>query len=121
MTCQHDPYIFGITKARESLLKEELRRIFWHFFGQVPCMNRKCKVKREEDLVADRLATELEQPDSDRDVNLEYQHPPPFSEIPVSQPGEHEVEKTGDQRILDHLRPFCQTTGEVHQRDPDFW
>jgi len=84
-------------------------------------MNRECKVQWEEDLVADVFATEFEQPDRDRDVNLEYQHPPPFPEVTVSQPGEHEVEKTGDQRVLDNLGPFCQAAGEVHQRDTDFW
>jgi len=56
-------------------------------------MSRECEVNRDEQQVAGPFALEPEEPDGGRDIYLEYQQTPPFSQVPISQSGEQEVEK----------------------------
>ena len=69
-------------------------------------MHREQQVEGEQDAVGIGFPLGLEEPDRDRDVDLEDHDTPPFAEIPVPEAREHEVEKTGNQRIFLYARPL---------------
>ena len=70
-------------------------------------MHREQEIDREEHPVGIGLTQLLEDPDRDRDVDLEDHDTPPFAEIPVAKAREHKIEKTGNQRIFLYARPLA--------------